>query len=234
MDAAELEATEDQPASPEAPGKAPAVVKSLPPEELAGWQDLPYLGGVNREKLEHVHRRAGNPDLIVYHHTAMNSGSTFEDVVRVIESKNWVTGYNCVILADGSIRPFCRWDRFGNHAVGFNRRSLGIAFNGNFETDPAVPFSNPDGRMGLPRPTEVQLKAAARVVTLWTFLYPIAVDFDDQIIPHNRISSKACPGSQFPYDEFRRLIEHYRKKWEESEQVQERLEEFKLKPYLFV
>lgn len=217
---------------------APAVIVAPPPEDLDGWVDLPYDGGVSRERLEHVHLRPADPDLIVYHHTAMDSRSTFEDVVRVITNRtsgggSWLTGYHCVILADGSVHPFCRWDRYGNHAVGHNRRSLGISFNGNFETDPSVPFANPDGRMGATRPTEEQLRAGARVVALWTFLYGIPVNFGASIVPHKQISSKACPGSQFPYDELQRWVEHYCARWGRSGEVTEHLTAFKLKPYLY-
>ena len=220
--------------------QAPVVVKTPQENIPIDRLDIAYAGGVDRNKLEWIHRREANPDTIVYHHTAMSSRSTFEDVVRVIKSRKdsqgnpWATGYNCVITADGVIHPFCRWDRYGNHAAGFNMRSLGISFNGNFETDPRVPFSNPDGRMGQPYPTEVQLKAGARVVTLWTFLYPIEVDFANSIIPHNQISSKTCPGTSFPYDEFKRWVEFYRSKWEASASIQEQIEEFKLKPYLYI
>src|SRR2546425_2523926 len=209
-------------APPPAGAGVPAIVTA--PADIAGdaWVDVPYEGGVDVALLETVHRRTAKPDLVVYHHTAMSSESSFEDVVRVIKSRtddqnnHWLTGYNCVILADGSVHAFCRWDRYGSHAVGYNARSLGIAFNGNFETDPRVPSSNPDGRYGPPRPTEAQLRAGARVVTLWTFLYPIALDFDRQIIPHRQIASKACPGSQFPYAEFRQLVAFYRSRWEHS------------------
>ena len=169
----------------------------------------------------------------MYHHTAMNSASSFDDVVRVIKARGFVTAYHCVVLASGSIRPFCRWDRFGSHAKNYNVRSLGISFHGNFETNPAVPFSNPDGRMGPPEPTEVQLEMGARVVALWTFLYPIPVDFAKAIIPHKQIADKACPGSRFPYDRFMRLVERYRGAWERSPAVQERLEAFKLKPFIY-
>jgi hypothetical protein len=224
----------------EAPG-APAVI--VPPGYAAAenWVDIPYFGGVDRDLLEDLHRRTKDPDMVVYHHTAMSSRSTFEDVVQVIKSrtdsrgKKWLTGYNCVILADGSVHAFCRWDRYGSHAVGYNQRSLGITFNGNFETDPKVPFSNPNGKYGPARPTDEQVKAGARVVALWTFLYPgIKPDFEKTIIPHKQIANKTCPGNMFPYDEFKRLVDFYRKQWERSSFIKERIEAFRQKPYLFV
>lgn len=220
--------------------RVPAIISTSTGNNNPAWIDIPYNGGVDRTELEWAHKRKKNPDLIVYHHTAMSSRSTFEDVVRVIKNRtdskgnHWLTGYNCVVPFGGSIHPFCRWDCYGNHAAGYNRSSLGIAFNGNFETDSKVPYSNPDGRYGSARPSEVQLKAAARVVTLWTFLYPIEVDFEKSIIPHNKISSKTCPGSEFPYDEFKKWVEFYRTRWDKSAAVKERIEEFKLKPYLYI
>jgi N-acetylmuramoyl-L-alanine amidase-like protein len=229
-----------------AAAKAAAATSSVPTTlggsggSDADWRDVPYEGGVDRGVLESVHRRDQDPNLVVYHHTALSSDSTFEDVVGVIKSRtdasgqHWLTGYNCVILADGSIHAFCRWDRYGSHAVGYNRRSLGIAFNGNFETNPTVPFSNPDGRYGESRPTDVQLRAGARVVALWTFLYPIQLDFAGSIIPHKQIASKACPGSNFPYDQFKQLVTFYRQRWEQTSSVMAAIAAFRLKPYLYV
>jgi hypothetical protein len=223
-----------------APQPQGLLMVKMPQEDIpVNELDIAYAGGVDREKLEWIHRRRANPDMIVFHHTGMHRNSTFEDVVRLIQSRKdsqgnpWVTGYNCVITADGVIHPFCRWDRYGNHAAGFNMRSLGLAFNGNFEIDPRVPFSNPDGRLGPPQPTEPQLKAGARIVVLWTFLYDIEVDFYKSIIPHNQVSSKTCPGTAFPYDAFKKWVEFYRERWERSPAVQEQIEEFKLKPYLY-
>jgi len=71
-------------------------------------------------------------------------------------------------------------------------------------------------------------------VALWTFLYPIPLDFGQRIIPHKQVASKACPGSNFPYDDFRKFVTFYRDKWEHSALAQQRIAAFRLKPYLFV
>ena len=215
---------------------APAIVIS-PDAAREDWVDIDYDGGVDVDILEGIHRRPAPPNLIVYHHTAMNNTSRFEDVVRVIKNrtedgKHWVTGYHCVVTADGVAHPFCRWDRYGNHVAGFNRRSLGISFNGNFETDPSVPFSNPDGRYGAPRPTEIQLQTGARVVALWSLIYDIDLDFDRTVRAHRDLAPKSCPGSMFPASDFQRLVAFYRSKWEHSGFAQDRIEAFKLKPYV--
>jgi hypothetical protein len=218
-----------------------ARASASPAPNIDGTLDIPYGGGVDRDKLQSVHLRPANPQLIVYHHTAMRLNSTFEDVVNVIKKdRGWITGYNCVITSDGVVHPFCRWDRYGNHAQNFNARSLGITLNGNFETDPKVPYSNPDGRYGAPRPTEQQLDAAARVVALWLYVYPdIPLDFtgrDRGIVPHTRIATtkKTCPGNMFPMQRFEQLVRHYHKIWGASGDARDRIEAFKMRPYLYV
>jgi hypothetical protein len=217
-----------------------AAVTPAAASDLGNWVEIPYDGGVDVDKLESAHLRPGKPNLIVYHHTAMPMESTFEDVVRVIHQRKtdgvaWITGYHCVITADGGIHPFCRWDRFGNHVAGFNLRSLGISFNGNFETDPAVPFSNADGRYGPSRPTEAQLDAGARIVALWSAVYGIPLDFQHAIVPHRQLNpDKACPGSRFPADDFQRRVERFAANWKASALATARIEAFKLKRYLLV
>jgi hypothetical protein len=218
----------------------PSIITKPYVDHEADWVDIPYTGGIDVEKLDLIHRRQSNPTGIIYHHTTMHLNSTFQDVVRVIKNRKdskgnpWITGYNCVITYDGAIHPFCRWDRYGNHATGYNAGTLGIAFNGNFETNPAISSSNPDGRYGKPVPTDEQLIAAARVTALWTFLYKIPVDFTKSIIPHKDIADKACPGSSFSYDLFKKSIERFCSKWRNSQYVQEKIEEYKTKPFLYI
>ncbi len=220
-----------------APAEA-AIVEAPPVVATASWRDIEYDGGVDRGVLEAIHRRSDDPNKIVFHHTAMHTKSKFQDVVRVIKERtdkkgnHWVTGYHCVILFDGSIHPFCRWDRYGNHAQGHNDRSLGITLNGNFETDPSVPFSNPNGRYGANTPSAAQLDSAARVVALWCHLYGIPADFKDAIIPHKRVSPKTCPGNNFPYADFERLVTFYNDAWKVSPDATAAIAAFARKPYL--
>ncbi len=192
-----------------------------------------YRGGVDLKRLANVHRRPKNPDLIVYHHTAMHSDTSFADVVKVIKDKGWLTGFHCVVQKDGSIHPFCRWDRYSNHVKGYNLTSLSIAFNGNYETNSHDEFANADGRYGLSSPTERQLMAAARVVALWTQLYDIPVDFTATILPHNQLSPTACPGSDFPHSQFQQLIRTVHDTWRNDANAQREIEVFKRKPYLY-
>lgn len=200
------------------------------------WKDIVYNGGVNPGSLQNAHLRPGSPNLVVYHHTAMSSTASFQDVIdEFLVNKKWLTGYNCVIMPDGEIKPFCRWDRYGNHAQGHNGRSLGLSFHGNFHTDPKDNYSNADGRFGNQQPTEAQLHAGARVVALWIYLYPdIKLDFERSILAHKEImpGHTVCPGSNFKYDEFKQLIRQYCDVWRSSPLAQQKIDEFKKLEYI--
>jgi len=202
------------------------------------WMDIAYRGGVNPDSLQNTHQRPGNPNLIIYHHTAMSSATSFRQVVDEFQkSKQWLTGYNCVIMPDGEINSFCRWDRYGNHAKEFNPRSLGLAFHGNFHTAPGDQFSNADGRYGNQQPTEAQLHAGARVVALWIFLYEdIKLDFEQNIRAHKEVmpGHTVCPGSNFKYEEFKQLIRQYHDAWANSHEVLQKIEDFKKLKYIYV
>ncbi len=211
-----------------------AAPLSALPVTRAGEINVPYFGGIDREVLQYRHRRPADPNLIVYHHTSMHSDTTFADVVRIIKDKGWLTGYHCVVLKDGSIHAFCRWDRYGSHVAGYNLRSLGVAFNGNFETNPKIPFSNVNGRFGEPKPTDEQMHGAARVIALWCHLYGIPLNWRNGVVPHRELTATRCPGSNFPLTEYRKLIQYYHTQWSNSAAAREELELYRQKPYLFV
>ncbi len=212
-----------------------AEVQATPTQEW-GWKELVYQGGVNPASLENVHRRSGKPNLVVYHHTAMSSKAPFKNVVdEFLVSKKWVTGYHCVIMPDGRIEPFCRWDRSGNHAKGLNDRSLGVSFHGNFHTDLNDRYSNADGRYGNQLPTEAQLHAGARVIALWVQLYKdIELDFTQHILPHKTAmpGHTVCPGSNFPYEKFEQLVRNYHTAWSTSPDVQQKIRDFSQLKYI--
>ncbi len=215
---------------------APPIQPAVMQKDDSYWQPIVYNGGVKPESLEQYHLRSQEPDLIVYHHTAMSSSVPFQGIVdEFLVNKGWLTGYHCVIMADGTIKPFCRWDRYGNHAKGLNERSLGIAFHGNFHTLANDRYSNHDGRFGFQKPTAVQLDAGARIVALWVHLYPnIQLDFDMDILPHKTAmpGHTVCPGSNFPHTEFKDKVTFYYQKWE-NPQAQQQIALFKQKPFIY-
>jgi len=54
----------------------------------------------------------------------------------------------------------------------------------------------------------------------------------DTLHTHRDLAPKSCPGSMFPASDFQRLVAFYRSKWEHSGFAQDRIEAFKLKPYV--
>lgn len=204
-------------------------------ENIIGFN---YDGGYRPDRLENTHFFQKPINLIVYHHTALHSDSPFEEVVKEFERKGWLTGYHCIIFKDGTIRVLCRWDRFGNHAYPYNQSSLGIAFHGNFETNPNVPYANVAGSYGITNPTQAQLDSASKIVVLWKHLYNIDLIFPKNndpkfpggIAPHNRLSSKACPGKNFPHELFQQFIKDYHNLWKDNEVFKSALKRFKDAP----
>ena len=218
-------------ASAEAPQGPP--MNSPVPQPL--WKNVfgfTYDGGYKPERLEYTHLRTHPINLIVIHHTAMHSDSPFAAIVEEFRRKNWLAGYHSIVFKDGTVRTFTRWDRVGSHVKGYNYRSLGIAFHGNFEPDPAVPFSNPDGRLGILVPTPEQLEMGARVIALWVLLYKIPLDFTKHIVPHRQLASKACPGSNFPVEALQEQVRHFVNQWQTDESAQMALKQFQSLPYL--
>ncbi|MDK2777310.1 MAG: N-acetylmuramoyl-L-alanine amidase [Pseudomonadota bacterium] len=217
-----------------------AVAVSAPAaaaENPLAWQDIRYEGGVNPQTLEQVHRRDADPERIVVHHTAMHSDLGFRAIVdEFLQHKQWLTGYHCIIMPDGSIRPFCRWDRCGNHARDHNASTLGIAFHGNFHQHDGDRYSNHDGRYGNTRPTEAQLQAGARVIALWRSLYPTLVtDIQQGVVPHRALkgAATACPGNQFPLTPLHNRVMAFEQAWQASAQAQQQLALFQEKPFIY-
>ncbi len=217
--------------------------REIEPESIEDRIGFIYDGGDRPERLENTHTYRQDIDLIVYHHTAMHSDAPFVELVKEFDRKGWLTGYHCVVFKDGSIRVLCRWDRFGNHALPHNAHSFGIAFQGNFESNPGIPFSNQDGKYGILAPTGKQIKAAARVVAMYAFLRDIPLEFPTSfapgdrikgIIPHRLIANKACPGGNFPEDEFKENIISFHNSWKNDADFKKALELFKKKPMLMI
>lgn len=207
------------------------------PTDTGGWIPIEYQGGVKPETLQTRNFRPQDPNLIVFHHTGMSSNLRFQAVVdEFLINKGWSTGYHCVIMPNGTIRPFCRWDRVGNHTKGLNQRSLGVAFHGNFHLDPTDRYSNHDGRFGIQQPTKEQLQAGARLMALWVHLYnDIELDFDTHILPHRKAKPgyTVCPGSHFPIQDLQKQVTGFYEQWSQSPYAMERITEFKLRPYLY-
>lgn len=125
-------------------------------------------------------------DLIILHHAA-GTGSV-EAIHQAHLGKGWAgIAYHYYVRKDGSVyrgRP--EW-AVGGHTSGHNWHTLGICFEGNFETE----------QMG-----EAQLNAGreliADILARWGGL---------AVVPHSYYSQTACPGKNFPLDEMLRKEE---------------------------
>lgn len=78
---------------------------------------------------------------VIIHHTVTSKCSTFSDcsdIVKNIQNYHmkqlgWSDiGYNFLIGDDGNIYEGAGWHKIGAHTIGYNSKSIGIAFIGNF------------------------------------------------------------------------------------------------------
>jgi hypothetical protein len=198
------------------------------------WRDIPYSGGVNPLSLETVHRRSVKPDLVVVHHTAMHSSLGFEAIrEEFLVNKGWLTGYHAVIMPDGSIQPFCRWDRCGNHALGQNNHTLGVAFHGNFHAG-TDRYSNADGRFGNSVPTPEQLEAGTRLIALWMHLYQLDPELSVSLSRHGDLSTAntVCPGSRFPWNDLLTMVNECYQHWHQDALIQKQIGLYRQRPFV--
>lgn len=117
---------------------------------------------------------------IVLHHRAGNG--TAESIHTEHISKCWAgIGYHFYIRKDGSIYRGRPLDRCGAHCIPCNASSVGICFEGNFETETM---------------SAAQKKSGRELVTYLRGIYPKA-----ELKRHKDMDSTACPGKNFPFEE---------------------------------
>ena len=80
------------------------------------------------------------------------------------------------------------WDKQGAHCGGHNEDSLAICFVGNFDYY---------------KPSDAQLEAGGRIISLWMKLYDIKID---NIYGHRDFSDKTCPGKLFDFKDLKHYI----------------------------
>lgn len=126
-----------------------------------------------RSKSQYIilHHRAGNGDVQSIHTGHIANG--------------WSgIGYHFYVRKDGSVfrgRPI---GTVGAHCTGYNDKSVGVCFEGNFENETM---------------TSAQLKAGKELVSHLKGLYPGA-----EIKRHKDFQSTACPGTNFPFDDIKK------------------------------
>ncbi len=130
-------------------------------------------------KLEH--RDKNSTKYIVVHHSQVTSRHTVKDIHRWHQNRGWAgIGYHFFIDKEGGIhngRPV--W-AIGAHTYGYNKCSIGICLEGNFNIQLA---------------SEKQIDSAALLITLLGIEYDGAV-----IVRHSDLAkTRKCPGKLFPF-----------------------------------
>lgn len=116
-----------------------------------------------------IHHRAGNGDVKSIHSQHLKNGWTG-------------IGYHFYIRKDGSIYEGRPINTVGAHTVGKNAVSVGICFEGNYESkDKEIP--------------QPQLKSAQKLISYLKGIYKTA-----QVKRHCDFQATACPGKYFPFD----------------------------------
>lgn len=117
---------------------------------------------------------------IILHHQAGNGEPTAIHNAHL--ANGWVgIGYNFIVRKNGSVycgRPI---DCVGAHTQGYNSVSIGVCFEGNYETTKTMPAE--------------QINSGMELITYLKNSFPTA-----DVKKHSDFNSTACPGQYFLFD----------------------------------
>ena len=132
------------------------------------------------EWLETPVKRSETNYIILHHAAAENC--TADDIHRWHRANGWSgIGYNFFVRKDGSVYRGRPEYAVGAHTSGHNYESVGICFEGNYQTEKTMP--------------EAQLKAGQELIAYLRGKYPKAV-----VMKHGDFNATDCPGKDFPFD----------------------------------
>lgn len=118
---------------------------------------------------------------IILHH-AESSSCTVEDIDNWHKKNGWTCiGYHFFVKKDGTIYRGRQENSVGAHAGGANSNSIGICFEGRYETE-----QMPD----------IQVEAGKELVAYLKNKYNIS-----KVQRHSDVCSTSCPGKNFRFDE---------------------------------
>lgn len=118
---------------------------------------------------------------IVLHHAAAVKASP-DDIHQWHSNNGWSgIGYHIYITKTGEAYHGRPLDTIGSHVYGFNSESIGVCFEGNFETEAM---------------SQVQKLKGIEVVNELRTMYPGA-----KIVGHRDLMATGCPGINFPFEE---------------------------------
>lgn len=118
---------------------------------------------------------------IILHH-ADASNCTAEDIDRWHKKNGWTCiGYHFFVKKDGTIYRGRQENSVGAHAGGANSNSIGICFEGRYETE---------------QMPNAQVEAGKELVAYLKNKYNIS-----KVQKHSDVCSTSCPGKNFKFDE---------------------------------
>lgn len=125
-------------------------------------------------------KRAKTSVLVLHHSSAKSSDAA---TIHEWHLKNgWAgIGYHFVILKDGTIEEGRPIDKIGAHAQGHNSDSIGVCFEGDFDTEKTM--------------NSKQLKAGKELIEYIKGKYP-----NIKIVCHRDLMATDCPGKYFPLE----------------------------------
>lgn len=135
-------------------------------------------------------RRKKTTAIVLHHRAGEGDVQSIHDMH--IKDNGWAgIGYNFYIRLDGSVYLGRGWPFIGAHAgsdSGYNSKSIGMCFEGNYETDQLMP--------------RAQFDAGVELIRMALVLFPTI----EEIKGHGEVSATACPGQYFPLDEMRNKV----------------------------
>ena len=119
---------------------------------------------------------------IILHHAAVTRTVQQIHIQHTVQGWGGI-GYHYFVDKDGTIYTGRPENTVGAHAANHNGDSLGICFNGNFETETM---------------SSRQREAGKQLIAHLRQKYNIAIS---SVIRHGNVMATACPGRNFPYGE---------------------------------
>ncbi len=142
--------------------------------EAFNWTGV--LNNRNDTKYIIIHHRAGDGDVASIHRIHLGNG--------------WAgIGYHFYVRKNGEIYKGRPIGSVGAHTAGANAVSVGVCFEGNFETENTM--------------SKAQLKSGKELIGYLKALYPKA-----EVKSHRDFQQTACPGKQFPFDEIKEGVKN--------------------------
>lgn len=116
-----------------------------------------------------LHHRAGDGDVLSIHNGHLKQG--------------WSgIGYHFYVRKNGIIYRGRPIEKMGAHAEGHNNHTIGICFEGNFETE---------------KMSETQLESGRWLINHIKNCYSRSLN----VVKHSELCATACPGKNFPFKE---------------------------------